>query len=53
MLTSDFLNAFGSSPNFQGGKNPFRPLQTLTNVDHRISLKNIMSLKKFQVIWQP
>ena len=27
-------------------------LQTLTKVAHRISLKNKMSLKKFQVIWQ-
>jgi len=28
-------------------------LRTLMKVAHRISLKNKMSLKKFQVIWQP
>jgi len=29
------------------------PLQTLTKVANRISLKNVISLKMFQVIWQP
>jgi len=54
MLTADFLKIIGSYFQFPGVKMPvLPPLQTLTKANHRISLKNKTSLKKFQVIWQP
>jgi len=53
MLASDFLTFFGSGTQFPGGKTRFA-----TSADTRESsppylLKNKMSLKNFQMIWQP
>ena len=55
MLTSDSLKIFVSKSQAPGaGKMPFLPsLRTPRKVAHGISLKNQMSLKNFQVIWQP
>ena len=52
MLTSDFLAIFASKSNFRGGDSRLAPLRTPMKVAHRISLKNEMFLKKFQVIRQ-
>jgi len=53
MLTSDFLKFLVLSPNFHGGKCPFLPPADAQKSSSRYLLKNKMSLKKFQVIWQP
>jgi len=58
MLTSDFLEIFSSSSHFLGGEGQMTRLSPPADahesmkVVHRISLKNKMTLKKFQVIWQ-
>ena len=54
MLTSDFLTFFWLLvPISRGGNNPFCPSADTHESIPLYLLKNKMSLKKFQVIWQP
>jgi len=54
MLTSNFLTFLVLSPNFKGGgKTHFGPSADTHESSPPHLLKNKMSLKKFQVIWQP
>jgi len=55
MLTSDFQHFLDLSPNFHGeeAKTRFAPSSDTHESSPPYLLKNKMSLKKFQVIWQP